>query len=459
MSKLAPIPAERLRFDLRRPAPADLLRRYGTLELALTVVLAPWFIFPNPGLTPWLFLVPPLLWLLRWALTGRPVQVTPLNAPLGLLLLALGVSTLATYDVHQSFPKIAGVYYGLMVTFALAQHLRGRKEVRVVAVGLFIAGVCIAVVGLLGTRWGANGKLPLLDAVLQRIYGTLPAALRGLPRAEEGFNANQIGGTLAMLVPLQAALWLDTFRHRRGARALLLQAAAGLGLTLTAAVLVLSVSRTAVAATSGALWLLCLVAPAPSSRRSRRLPLPRVLLICIVLAMTVVAIAFILAIEEGGTGDDFRSLSGRSEIWQRSWTVLRDHAWTGIGFDTLPPVVHARYPTFQIRPGADFTHAHNLLLQVALDLGVPGLISFIAVLLVAGACLVAAARRARGTPEAALALGLLLGLVGYTLYGTTDAIALGQKPGLLLWIYLGVAGAMARCVEAAPIAGEDTSTP
>ena len=459
MSKLAPIPAGTLRLRLHQARQEGPLLRYGVLELALTAALAPWFVFPNPALTPWLFLAPLLLWLLRWAVTRRPVAVTPLNAPLALLLLALAVSTLATYDVHQSFPKIAGVYYGLIVTFALAHHLRGQRWLRAVAVGLFVAGVGVAVAGLLGTRWGGNGKLPLLDTALQRIYGALPGALRGLPRAEEGFNANQIGGTLAMLVPLQAALWLDTFRHRRGARALLLQVAASLGLASTMAVLVLSVSRTAVAATTGALWLLCLLSPAPRGRKSRGRPWARVLLLCIVLTMTVVAVAFILAIEEGGAGDDFRSLSGRSEIWQRSWAVLRDHAWTGIGFDTLPPVVHARYPTFRIRPGADFTHAHNLFLQVALDLGVPGLIAFIALLLVACAGLVPVIRRQHRTPEAALALGLLVGLVGYTLYGITDAIALGQKPGLLLWIYLGVAGAMACDVGVAPTAGEDTAIP
>jgi hypothetical protein len=80
------------------------------------------------------------------------------------------------------------------------------------------------------------------------------------------------------------------------------------------------------------------------------------------------------------------------------------------------------------------------------------LIAFTALLLGASARLAASAARQRGTLEGALALGLVLGLLAYALYGMTDAIALGQKPALLIWVYLGLAGAMNK--QEAPRASE-----
>lgn len=414
------------------------------LDLAITIALAPWFIFPNLAITPWLMLAPPVLWLVRWSVTGSPTATTPLNPALGLMLLALGVSVRASYDVTLSFPKIAGVYYGIVLAVALCNHLQGRWMVRAVAMTLFGAGVTIAAAGLLGTRWIGSAKLPLLGALLDRIYALLPDVLHGLPRAEEGFSSNQVGGTLAFLVPLQAALWLHAGRHPT-IKSRLAQIGAGLGVALTVMVLILTLSRAAIATTTGVLGLLCLAVMAGKMEAPchRRLPRwPKLGLTGGVLAMIAITVAFVPAMENDGAIDVVNSLSGRVEIWQRAWTALRDHPYTGIGFDTLPPVVHARYPTARIPQDRDFTHAHNLFLQTALDLGIPGLIAFTALLLAASARLAAIAARRRGTLEGTLALGLVLGLVAYALYGMTDAIALGQKPALLIWVYLGLAGAI-----------------
>jgi putative inorganic carbon (HCO3(-)) transporter len=132
------------------------------------------------------------------------------------------------------------------------------------------------------------------------------------------------------------------------------------------------------------------------------------------------------------------SLQGRLEIWHRSWRALRDHALTGIGFDTLVPVIHARYPTFYLKANGDFTHAHNHLLQVGLDLGVPGLVAYLALLTGYGWALAGVVRRAPSRWLRALALGLLLGMVGMMLFGVADTLELGQESSLLFWINLGL---------------------
>jgi putative inorganic carbon (HCO3(-)) transporter len=48
---------------------------------------------------------------------------------------------------------------------------------------------------------------------------------------------------------------------------------------------------------------------------------------------------------------------------------------------TFSQVANAMYPFFLAGPDADIPHAHNLFLQVAVDLGLPGLVAWLASLL------------------------------------------------------------------------------
>jgi uncharacterized membrane protein YeaQ/YmgE (transglycosylase-associated protein family) len=43
-----------------------------------------------------------------------------------------------------------------------------------------------------------------------------------------------------------------------------------------------------------------------------------------------------------------------------------------------------------------------------------------------------------------LAAGSACGLLAYYVFGLTDAIGLGEKPGIIYWMLLGVVGACAR---------------
>jgi len=67
-----------------------------------------------------------------------------------------------------------------------------------VAVGAFLlAGLGLAVVGLIGVNW--SSKLPLLAPLTDR----LPRLIRGLPGAQAGFSPNETAGALEWFVPLR----------------------------------------------------------------------------------------------------------------------------------------------------------------------------------------------------------------------------------------------------------------
>lgn len=122
---------------------------------------------------------------------------TPLNVALALLLVMALISVYATFDVEFSLPKLAGLLLGVFVFFGLVRFV-GENEGRLrLAVLAFCAGgIALVPVYLLGTQWKL--KLPLLGD----IAGLFPVRLTGLPGAAGGFNANPVGGSVILFLPL-----------------------------------------------------------------------------------------------------------------------------------------------------------------------------------------------------------------------------------------------------------------
>jgi putative inorganic carbon (hco3(-)) transporter len=162
----------------------------------------------------------------------------------------------------------------------------------------------------------------------------------------------------------------------------------------------------------------------------------------------------------GAQGDSPLSLDkvdGRVEVWSRAIYGIEDFPLTGMGLNTFRHVLPVLYPLFSIGPEVDLGHAHNEFLQAALDLGLPGLIAFIALYL--GAFTMVGhiwrapidlptghapddqppgRRPDRAAERRTFALGLGGALLAHLVYGLTDAIALGAKPGLVFWLVLGL---------------------
>jgi len=364
------------------------------------------------------------------------------------------VSLWATYDLERSLSKLCNLLFGIALYYALVNVLRQERHLWWATGAVLSSGIAVALLGLLGTRWPV-GKVSSITSFLGPLYQRLPFLLQGLPRAEEGFSPNQLAGTLILFIPLTVTLCLHRVRvqatARPGAGVILVL---GATFTLLMGVVLLTQSRMAYAsiALTGLLmagvWVCRL-------RRWR------------IIAFSIIVILFILGaacavpdvddvnhlIERWGqtlfgipnleTLGEEASWVGRVEIWRRAWRVIRDHPLTGIGFDAFFPVVHARYPMFFIPPGQNLTHAHNLYLQIALDLGLPGLAAFVGLMTAFGRMMFRVmCRSGIAAGRAALAMGLIFGVLAQLLYGLADAIALGQKPGAFLWAYLAVGAAL-----------------
>jgi putative inorganic carbon (HCO3(-)) transporter len=416
---------------------SHLIARLAAAEPLVVLAIAPLLLFPTPARCAAAVVVP-IVWWCNRRVTGHLVPPTPVNRWLLVLLVMTGVSLWATYDVLVSLGKVAGVVLGAFVFWAITRWTTSERRLAAVTGAFLLAGGVLAVLGLLGTQW--YGKFPVLASIIER----LPRAIRGVSGAEEGFHPNAVAGCLVLFIPLQIALssragraWLPGTASTE--LRFVLTAVQALLLALTMGTLLLTQSRGAWAGMAVALLAFL-------TWHSR---LTRWLAVTIVAALAVIAIAqgpdrFVdLTISRSGP-EMARNVSGRVELWSRAIAAIRDFPFTGMGMNVFRKVMPTLYPTFQATPGFDVAHAHNHLLQAALDLGIPGLIAYLGIWFTVAAVLVRVYRRSTAPAARILAGGIGAGLVAHFMFSMTDVIPLGAKVGVLFWVTLALAASLDR---------------
>lgn len=418
------------------------------MAIDIAVVGITWLAAWNPGRWPGLALCAlaliPLVWLAtfryrRW-LSGR----TGLEEPLVFVLLATCVATVPIVDWRLGAPKVMGMAVGAALVVAIGNAVRARQHLRWAITAASGLAFLIAGAGLTGTSW-IRSKAPLLEAV----YDRLPLALQGIvPHGEQRtIHPNELAGVLLLVAPVllaQAGVSASRAESRiwAGVRSALAAAAGVVAL----GVVVLTQSRSGLAGMGVALALLGGVFTwRVVSRRKTQLGVRGA--VAGVYALTLGAIVWqgwrMLRrwVSAGSGAGSIDTFEGRLEVWDRAWWMIQDFAFTGIGLGQYSPVLHALYVPLLISPGEYVPHAHNLYLQYAAELGIPGAVAFGCLVVAFFRCCI----RAVISPDPLLrwtGAGLALGMVGFMVYGLTDAIAPGARGGIVLWLVLGLGGAV-----------------
>lgn len=419
----------------------------------LLMVAAPFLLFPSPN-TALALLIVPGLGIIFWLAGAEPLPRTPLNPALLLLALMMLVSTGVTYDLTVSLPKIAGLMLGIGVFYCFVSYGLGARGWMLCLLTFLITGLGIAVVGLLGTQWTLK-----FDVLVPFTYRFEPRII-GLPGVEQGINPNQVAGTLLWIIPMFLALSFIGFMRLGIKPTVSRRWLAPVNLLVWEAtffivvVFVLCQSRGAYLALGIVvivflLWL--------SRYRARWFSS-----VLIVSGMLIAGFAWRYETDPsfreafgphglGGASLALDSFDGRAQVWSRAILGIEKYPLTGMGMNTFRYLVNTLNPRDPIYVGRDIAHAHNEFLQVALDLGIPGLIAFVGIYIVTFRMLIQVWHRATEPradapvffifePRAVrlLLLGLGGGLFAHLLYGLTDAVALGAKPGILFWMLLGL---------------------
>ena len=77
-----------------------------------------------------------------------------------------------------------------------------------------------------------------------------------------------------------------------------------------------------------------------------------------------------------GADNTFGDANFRVQVWHASLQAFHDFTLTGIGIGAFRDVVPVLYPNTAVNSEIA-THAHNLYLQIGLDLGLPGLLAYL----------------------------------------------------------------------------------
>jgi len=428
-----------------------LLRRLLWVEPFWIVALAPSLLFRDllwdPWLHPWLILSLFLFWPLRLLVMRRIAPPSPLVWPALLLLLWTPIGLLNSVDWERSWHAIGFVALGIALLFAFLNWPPAARYPWLIAAMLGMIGIGLALLGP-----------AILPNIPQEFFFFSEDLAKSKPadffNAGETINPNVLAGGLLLPIPVLAALALCfNWAKRRWVPPLLLVPA-----LLILGTLLLAQSRGAyLAVTLSLILVLTLRWPWAGL----------IILISGVAVGGVLSLDGVLLFAEAiGSGGSITSLSGRWEVWDRSLQAFGDFVLTGIGIGTFDLVVPMLYPYVEI-PNT-IPHAHNLFLQVGVDLGLPGMLLYL--WLFGGVCWIfidvlrnkgqldvmdanasgsrheRRSQRHQARRQAALrwalAVGGLASLVAMLMHGLVDAVMWGTKLSFIAWLLFALAGAL-----------------
>jgi len=410
----------------------QLCRTIAAYELIIYLLLLPLALFPSPARLPALLIIP-ILWLANRIANGRFFPNTPLNISLLLLTFMILVSMYATFDMAFSLGKIIGLWYGIGLFFAIVSFIATSIQRQRWTMGaVLLIGMAIGAVGLLAIPRAQS--LPLISTIVAAIGGRISSL-------QTAINPNQTAGVMVWIIPLALALMvaaaIEVRRHHRAALLVLL-ITGGMALFLTA-VLILTSSRGGLLGLIVGVGAMVVILLRKQWRWVLMLAVIGLLIGGVLWWQKSEEITAVFATQADFNLDDpASSIDGRIEIWSRAIYGLQDFPFTGMGMNNFRRVVHILYPLFLISPDSDIAHAHNQWLQAGLDLGLPGLIAYAAIWLGAGVMLIQTWRYSRDFWQRAWTIGFAGAMAASLVYGITDAVALGAKPGFLWWMMLGL---------------------
>ncbi len=142
----------------------------------------------------------------------------------------------------------------------------------------------------------------------------------------------------------------------------------------------------------------------------------------------------------GNLGDS--STSYRVHIWLGTLRMIKDYWWTGVGvgegaFNTIYPI-YAYNATIA-------HHSHNLYLQIIVETGIGGLLTFITGMIISLKKILVGYIVGKKNMYGILCAAIIAGILGCLLQGMFDYLWYNYRVFAIFWIFIGLGIASRRC--------------
>lgn len=349
---------------------------------------------------------------------------TPLDLPILALVVMAVLSTVFSIDplislksIHRTLIQFLLVYY--LVVYAV----NSIERVKLLAFAFLAGSVPVSLYGI----FTFFSKEELIDG---RVHSTF-------------YHPTRLANYLVFVVAISVLLGAH-YRSRKALQ-MVLYAAFGLG----SFCLVLTASR---GATLG-LLLGFLVVFGP-----RRKWLWLMLAVVVATSIAIVPfqskhLRFMKVAESFSKGMDANTVLGeRRFLWQSAMRMIKDHPVVGIGYGKT---FNLLYRSAYVEEGAtqDHSSAHNILLEIALEMGPLGLAVFLwlHILIFVSTFRLVRRQLRPSTFARALAAGILIGLIGVTFNGMANYFY-RDRLILVYWLFVGIVFSLRRIASRDPVA-------
>jgi putative inorganic carbon (HCO3(-)) transporter len=356
--------------------------------------------------------------LLRWIAHSQFTIPTPVDWPIGFLMVMLPVTCWVSAAPDITIPQVLRLLAGIGMYYAIVNWSTSELRMRWLLRGLWLAGLLLAMYAFISVQW-VTTKLHFIPTAIYSHFQIL---------VSDTANPSVMAGSLVIILPCIMGVLLFCGKRLHWFD----QVLSILAMIIAIIVLILTQSRWGIFVFGVILVLLVVL------RRKRGW----LVLVAGVGLASVVVITFgpMSTIDFISSSASLGGISGRLEIWSRAVYMIEDFLFTGVGMGLYGRTADLLYPFFSYAPGTS-THAHNLFLQIAVDLGVPGLIAWLAIWILMLMMALRLYRHGRARQDSwvcGLGAGFLCSQIALVSHGMLEAVTWGMvKPAPLVWVIWG----------------------
>ncbi len=351
-----------------------------------------------------------ILWIAKMALLKKLfLKRTPFDEMIALLVILSAASIGVAPDKDFSFYN----YYHLMgryilIYYLVINNLNTLEQMKRLIWSIMASAVIVTCYGfyqyvhgvdISAFQWVDGDQFPELKV---RIFSTLQ-------------NPNLLAGFLVVVMSLAVGIGLHT-ENIQG-KVLLFVLVAVLGICL-----VLTYSRGA--------WLSVVAVTALCGRLYNRKVL-WVFLVIPVLALFCHDGVMERLLSIFNPTDTSSTL--RIALWESTIAMILDKPLLGIGWGSYW-LVYPDYDFFLNNPAATIVHAHNMYLHIAAEIGIPGLMVFLAIIYGHTRKAIQVLAQTQNAWVAGVMLGTVAAVLGLAVNGFTDYIMFNVQMSMLFWL-------------------------